>query len=430
MRELQLQKLNENYSLSVYTHIIARDERTIVCNTGNGMFIRMPTQCWEVVQKYISFHTPQEVCNVADEDDREYYEEIYSKLINAKILVREEEHIEEVYLMLTNRCNLNCAHCCADASGMEGEDELSTGEWFEIIDILIELGVERIAITGGEPLVRKDFWEILDYLYRNFHGDLALSTNGLLINETNVNKIMECFASINISLDGYDEESCSKIRGRGVFTKVIKKVKLLKERGYETRRISLSMVETSVTYQGIDKFEELCKELQVKPIMRKFSATGRGADNAKWLRISEEEIMHGMYAKDEKLRQELDISCLLCQNCAAGRTKLSINQRGDIFPCAVLDSDDFCLGNILKDKNVFSTIRSQWCKEDKSMRQSEGLQAFNKLLIKNMEKCAQCDVAPFCIMCLETFFMNKEKYGIDAICDANREFLSEVVWKS
>ena len=56
MRELQLQKLNENYSLSVYTHIIARDERTIVCNTGNGMFIRMPTQCWEVVQKYISFH--------------------------------------------------------------------------------------------------------------------------------------------------------------------------------------------------------------------------------------------------------------------------------------------------------------------------------------------------------------------------------------
>ena len=66
-------------------------------------------------------------------------------------------------------------------------------------------------------------------------------SNGLLISNKNVDEIIRIFDAIDLSLDGYDEESCSKIRGKGVFTKVISVVNLLIEKGFKSNNISLSM---------------------------------------------------------------------------------------------------------------------------------------------------------------------------------------------
>lgn len=422
------EKLNQYYKMSIYTHVIARDKRTIVCNTGNGMFVRMPTECWEVVQSYLEDYTPQEVCNAANIEDQEYYKEIYLKLLEAKLLVLlDEEHLDEVYLIITNRCNLRCVHCCAEAEELQGEDPLSTNEWLKIIDKLIEQNVNRLVITGGEPLVRNDFFEILDYLKENFNGQLILSTNGLLITENNVKKIAKSFDAISISVDGYDEDTCSQIRGKGVFSKVISNINLLKNIGYNPQSISLSMVDTVVTHDGIELFEKLCNNLDIKPIVRTFSAVGRGKSSARKLQILETGPVHGVYTENEDVKKRLDLSCMICQNCNAGRTKLSINQYGDIFPCAVLDSKEYCLGNILKDSDILPSLVNLQCEKYKSKEKNKGLEAFNKLLIKNNEKCSKCDVAPFCVMCLETFIHEKEKYGLNGICNANKEFLSEVI---
>lgn len=425
-----MELLSKYYKLSIFTHEISRDTRTIVCNTGNGKHVRIPTECWEVIKQNIVEYTPREVCDAAYEEDRDYYIKIYDKLLEAKLLVLpDEEHIKEVYLTLTNRCNLCCTHCCADAANASGDDSLSAADWIKIIDILIAKKVERIVLTGGEPLLRSDFFEILDYLNDNFTGLLGLSTNGLLINENNVKKLVGSFATISISLDGYDEESCSKIRGKGVFTKVINNIKMLIENGCDPNLISVSMVETAVTCKGKDTFKKLCEELNIRSVIRKFSPTGRGKENAKWLQLEEEKVFHGLYTEDEELRSKLNLSCFVCQNCTAGRTRVAVNEQGNVFPCDVLDMEEYCMGNLLEDEGLLDTIWASWASENVVCKSNKGLEKFKKLIIKNNEKCSKCDVAPFCIMCFEAHLLDREEYGIDAICSANKEYLGDIIWK-
>lgn len=101
-------------------------------------------------------------------------------------------------------------------------------------------GIPKLVFSGGEPMVRSDFWEILDYTRKNYKGKIDIATNATLINEANVDRLIANVNRLDISIDGIDEDSCSEIRGKGVFNKVIRSINLLKERGFD--EIYLSMV--------------------------------------------------------------------------------------------------------------------------------------------------------------------------------------------
>ncbi|KAA5807351.1 radical SAM protein [Thermoanaerobacterium thermosaccharolyticum] len=66
---------------------------------------------------------------------------------------------------------------------------------------------KSIMLSGDEPMVRTDFFELLLYLKSIYNGNIILSTNGLLISEENVDILTKCVTSMSISLDGADEES-------------------------------------------------------------------------------------------------------------------------------------------------------------------------------------------------------------------------------
>ncbi len=83
-------------------------------------------------------------------------------------------------------------------------------------------------------------FEILSYTKEKFKGKIRLSTNATLIKENQVDEIIDGLYAMEISLDGYDELSCSKVRGKGVFTKVINLIKYIKSKGFNN--IGLSMV--------------------------------------------------------------------------------------------------------------------------------------------------------------------------------------------
>ena len=72
--------------------------------------------------------------------------------------------LESVQISLTNRCNLKCKHCAASANSINGNDPLTTAEFKTIIDKLLSCKVEKIILSGGEPLVRNDLIEILHYI--------------------------------------------------------------------------------------------------------------------------------------------------------------------------------------------------------------------------------------------------------------------------
>ncbi|WP_349292283.1 radical SAM protein [Thermoanaerobacterium thermosaccharolyticum] len=77
----------------------------------------------------------------------------------------------------------------------------------DIINKMSKWNPKSIMLSGDEPMVRTDFFELLLYLKSIYNGNIILSTNGLLISEENVDILTKCVTSMSISLDGADEES-------------------------------------------------------------------------------------------------------------------------------------------------------------------------------------------------------------------------------
>lgn len=127
-------------------------------------------------------------------------------------------------MYLTNECNMRCPHCYMFA-GLKKDRELSTEEIFEIIRTFKKYDGKTIVFSGGEIALRKDLVEILQYSY-----DLGISnevlTNGTLWNADLVQKVAPLIARVQISVDGYDEATNSRIRGKGNFSRALKTVDL------------------------------------------------------------------------------------------------------------------------------------------------------------------------------------------------------------
>jgi len=106
---------------------------------------------------------------------------------------------------LIRRCNLKCKHCYSTSLDMDFKDELNTQQIKETIDDLEVAKVPVLILSGGEPLMRPDIFEITAYAKsKGFY--VALSTNGTLIDESNIDKIKEAdYQYVGISIDGLEE---------------------------------------------------------------------------------------------------------------------------------------------------------------------------------------------------------------------------------
>jgi len=116
----------------------------------------------------------------------------------------------------TSSCNLKCVHCYASA-GKPSESELTTEEGKAFLDDLAEMRIPILLFSGGEPLMRKDLFELATYVTSKGIM-ISLSTNGTLISEENAEKLKKTnFSYIGVSIDGLPETN-DKFRGvRGAF---------------------------------------------------------------------------------------------------------------------------------------------------------------------------------------------------------------------
>ena len=123
--------------------------------------------------------------------------------------------LTEINLEVSSKCNLNCRHCFRRTYIGAGKDELMD---IEILNnIMPELKhLHSIDLTGwGEPLLHPEFGKILKDIRRNFPGALSFTTNGILMDDTIINYILEAEVdTVCFSVDAYDDESYRKVRGR------------------------------------------------------------------------------------------------------------------------------------------------------------------------------------------------------------------------
>ncbi len=115
---------------------------------------------------------------------------------------------------LTYACNLACSHCLS-SSGRRDPRELSTAECKAVIDELQRMQVFYVNIGGGEPTVRSDFWELLDYATAHDVG-VKFSTNGVRITPERARFLASTdYVDVQISLDGATAEVNDYVRGPG-----------------------------------------------------------------------------------------------------------------------------------------------------------------------------------------------------------------------
>lgn len=143
-------------------------------------------------------------------------------------------YVNRIFWSITGRCNYRCRHCYMDAPcGKLGE--LTTEQAFDLIDQMADCGVLRVDITGGEPLVRRDFWQLVDQILAHNMVIGKIYTNGWLLDE----KVLDEFdrrgmrPGISISFDGVGWHDW--MRGvAGAEDAALRALKLCKEHGFQT----------------------------------------------------------------------------------------------------------------------------------------------------------------------------------------------------
>ena len=131
---------------------------------------------------------------------------------------------------LTYACNLSCVHCLS-SSGRRDPRELSTAECKAVIDTLERMQVFYVNIGGGEPTVRPDFWELVDYATAH-HVGVKFSTNGVKLDAAAAARLAASdYVDVQISLDGATREVNDAVRGPGSFDTAMRAMRNLRRRG-------------------------------------------------------------------------------------------------------------------------------------------------------------------------------------------------------
>ncbi len=136
-----------------------------------------------------------------------------------------------VYIDVTSACPLRCFHCCTD-SGASRVDELCLVEIKGLIDQVHGMGVEKLVLSGGEPLLRTDLFEMLAYA-RKKSLNVTLLTNGLLIDEPAARFLAELKIRVKISVDGVTAQTHDFLRGSGMFERTLRVLSLLQSAGVQ-----------------------------------------------------------------------------------------------------------------------------------------------------------------------------------------------------
>lgn len=179
---------------------------------------------------------------------------------------------------LIRRCNLSCRHCYSTSLDIDFKDELTTEQIKATIDDLKVAHVPVIILSGGEPLMRPDIFEITAYAKaKGFY--VALSTNGTLINEDNIEKIKAAdYQYVGISIDGLEEFHDHFRRKEGSFKTSMHAIKLCKQAGI---KVGMRFCLTKDNAGDLPAMLDLMEQYEVdKFYLSHLNYSGRGKRNA------------------------------------------------------------------------------------------------------------------------------------------------------
>ncbi|MCW2279403.1 radical SAM/SPASM domain-containing protein [Heliophilum fasciatum] len=224
--------VSKRYKISNNIRIIEHNRKYIVISVETANWIVLPTEKHLSIFKSLINKSIEETINifVKCEDDMNCVTDVLIQLEAKKFEIFEVKRPERngICIYLTNECNLRCPHCYMFAEN-KSDNELTTEEIKNILREFKKRNGAAVTFTGGEVTLRKDFLDIVVFA-KKIGLLITILTNGVSWSENLVECIYPYVDEVQISIDGYDEESNSQVRGDGSFDKSLKTINNLLEK--------------------------------------------------------------------------------------------------------------------------------------------------------------------------------------------------------
>jgi len=220
--------------------------------------------------------------------DKEFLEITRDKFYRA---VREEARPDLVWFSLNEACNLNCKYCFADARFLNQdprshiEDFLSTNDVFDILDNMVDAGTQQVMFAGGEPTLRKDLPQIVNYASKFMN--VAMNTNGYLLGKQLIYELADAgLTQIKVSVDGLKEHHDYN-RGEGSYDKAMEAIENCRNSGIPT--VILIMTLSALNYNDLPALLKKTMEMGVDFTLVEFLPIGKATEHREWC-LSREQV--------------------------------------------------------------------------------------------------------------------------------------------
>lgn len=367
------------------------DDKILIISIESSNWIVLESENEKLIFDKLKKHSIEEVIEFMDNqviDENELINvlvQLEAKQFESLDVIYPED--KGMYIYLTNKCNLRCKHCYMFA-GEEEYNELKLFEIIEILDNFADNNGRVVTFTGGEVTQRKDLVEILKHSSKLGLVNTVL-TNGVEWDEELVNQIYKYINEVQISIDGYDEQSNSKVRGNGNFEKAMNAIQL-----FFNKKVRLSVAITPL-FDGLENNKEkyvdfgktLINTFKEGEFHLKFNyelLEGRNIDLVNIDNSKYSEIMHYIVNECYENSEEKEFILnhndnLILNNCGYGGLTISAN--GDVYFCNRIHELK-SYGNI---RNTdFSTI----IKRSKIAKKLSD--------INNLKPCCDCELKYIC----------------------------------
>jgi len=254
---------------------------------------------------------------------------------------------------LTYACNLACTHCLS-SSGRRDPNELTTTEAKLLIDEIAAMQIFYVNIGGGEPMMRRDFFELVEHAVTQ-HVGVKFSTNGTRIDAAAARRLAAIdYLDIQVSIDGADASTSDRIRGAGSYEAARRAMDHLADANFGPFKISVVMTRDNVVQLGA--FEQLAAHYGAQLRLTRLRPSGRGVDVWETLHptsAQNRELYHWLLDRPNVLTGDsfFHLSALGdpldgLNLCGAGRVVCLIDPVGEVYACPFVIHDEFRAGNV------------------------------------------------------------------------------------
>jgi AdoMet-dependent heme synthase len=305
-----------------------------------------------------------------------------------------------VHLDVTYRCNERCEHCYLEH---HGRDEMTTSEIRALLDQLADAGVFFLTISGGEPLIRRDCFEIIEYA-RTLRFNVKLKTNAVLIGENEARRLRELnVEQVQISVYSHRPEVHDRIsKLPGSLDRTLAAIRLLRSHGL---KVTLANVLMNGNLQDSEGVRRIAAELgayytldpTITPMMN-------GDTSVLRLRVGAGDL-NSIFRNPELVGDveefcappaPVDDGAREGYPCSAGHTACYISPQGELYPCVQFP---LSCGNVRREKFV-----DLW-------KHSPQLQEVRSIRGKDLTTCSSCDHLGSCTRCPGLAFMEGDMRG-------------------